>query len=78
MVRIDFTRLRFLVIDDSDHLRQILRTIIHGFGARVILEAEDGALRIFKFVGFEEARWAVAQEPAPPAPAEAASQIEAQ
>jgi hypothetical protein len=24
-----------------------------------VLEAEDGSLRIFKFVGFEEAQWAV-------------------
>lgn len=43
MVRIDFTRLRFLVVDDNAHLRQIVRTILHGFGARVILDAEDGA-----------------------------------
>ncbi len=49
MVRIDFTRLRFLVIDDSDHLRQIVRTILHGFGARTILEAEDGAVGLEVF-----------------------------
>ncbi len=49
MVRIDFTRLRFLVIDDNAHMRQIVRTILHGFGAREIMEAEDGAagLEIF-------------------------------
>src|SRR5471030_1524302 len=49
MVRIDFTRLRFLVIDDNTHMRQIVRTILHGFGAREIMEAEDGAagLEIF-------------------------------
>jgi len=29
-----------------------------------LLEAEDGSLRIFKFVGFEEAQWAV-PEPKP-------------
>jgi two-component system, chemotaxis family, chemotaxis protein CheY len=43
MVRVDFTRLRFLVIDDNAHLRQIVRTMLHGFGTRLILEAEDGA-----------------------------------
>ena len=49
MVRIDFTRLRFLVTDDNAHMRQIVRTILHGFGARAIMEAEDGAagLEIF-------------------------------
>jgi CheY-like chemotaxis protein len=43
MDRIDFSRLRFLVIDDSAHMRQIVRTILHGFGARELIEAEDGA-----------------------------------
>jgi CheY-like chemotaxis protein len=43
MVRIDFNRLRFLVIDDNIHMRRILRTLLHGFGARDVYEAEDGA-----------------------------------
>src|SRR5262245_2147706 len=43
MVRIDFNRLRLLVIDDNPHMRRILRTILHGFGARDVFEAEDGA-----------------------------------
>jgi hypothetical protein len=30
-----------------------------------LLEAEDGALCIFKFVGFEEARWVVPEAPPP-------------
>jgi hypothetical protein len=33
MVRIDFNRLRFLVIDDNAHMCRILRTLLHGFGA---------------------------------------------
>lgn len=34
-----------------------------------VLESESGELRIFKFVGFEEARWAVAEpKPEPPSP----------
>ena len=43
MVRIDFNRLRFLVIDDNAHMRRMLRTLLHGFGAREVYEAEDGA-----------------------------------
>ena len=49
MVRIDFTRLRFLVIDDNAHMRQIVRTILLGFGAREIQEAEDGATGLETF-----------------------------
>ena len=43
MVRIEFNRLRFLVIDDNAHMRRILRTLLHGFGTRDVYEAEDGA-----------------------------------
>jgi CheY-like chemotaxis protein len=43
MVRIDFNRLRFLIIDDNAHMRRILRTLLHGFGTREVYEAEDGA-----------------------------------
>ena len=39
MVRIDFNRLRFLVIDDNAHMRRILRTLLHGFGTREVYEA---------------------------------------
>jgi CheY-like chemotaxis protein len=42
MVRIDFNRLRFLVVDDNAHMRRIVRTLLHGFGAREVYEAEDG------------------------------------
>ena len=42
MVRIYFNRLRFLVVDDNVHMRRIVRTILHGFGAREVHEAEDG------------------------------------
>jgi CheY-like chemotaxis protein len=42
MVRIDFNRLRFLIIDDNAHMRRILRTLLNGFGTREIYEAEDG------------------------------------
>ena len=43
MIRVDFNKLRFLVIDDNAHMRRILRTLLHGFGAREVYEAEDGA-----------------------------------
>jgi two-component system, chemotaxis family, chemotaxis protein CheY len=43
MVHIDFNKLRFLIIDDNPHMRRILRTLLHGFGARDVIEAEDGA-----------------------------------
>ncbi len=43
MVRIDFNRLRFLVIDDNAHMRRTVRTLLHGFGTREVYEAEDGA-----------------------------------
>lgn len=43
MIRVDFNRLRFLVIDDNAHMRRIVRTLLHGFGGREVYEAEDGA-----------------------------------
>ena len=41
MFRIDFNKLRFLVCDDNPHMRRILRTLLHSFGAREVYEAED-------------------------------------
>jgi CheY-like chemotaxis protein len=52
MVRIEFNRLRFLVIDDNAHMRRILRTLLHGFGAREVHEAEDGATGLEAFTTF--------------------------
>src|SRR5665213_979056 len=49
MVRIEFHRLRFLVIDDNAHMRRMLRTLLHGFGAREVHEAEDGAAGLESF-----------------------------
>lgn len=43
MIRVDFTKLRILVVDDNAHMRRIVRTLLHGFGAREVYEAEDGA-----------------------------------
>jgi CheY-like chemotaxis protein len=52
MIRIDFNRLRFLVIDDNAHMRRILRTLLHGFGARDVYEAEDGATGLEAFTHY--------------------------
>lgn len=49
MVRIDFNRLRFVVIDDNAHMRRIIRTLLHSFGAREVNEAEDGAAGLEAF-----------------------------
>jgi CheY-like chemotaxis protein len=43
MSRIDFSRLRFVVVDDNAYMRRIVRTLLHGFGTRDVYEAEDGA-----------------------------------
>jgi CheY-like chemotaxis protein len=50
MIRIDFNRLRFLVIDDNAHMRRILRTLLHSFGTREVYEAEDGASGLEAFM----------------------------
>ena len=52
MVRIEFNRLRFLVIDDNAHMRRILRTLLHGFGTREVYEAEDGAAGLESFTNY--------------------------
>jgi two-component system, chemotaxis family, chemotaxis protein CheY len=52
MIRIDFNRLRFLVIDDNVHMRRILRTLLHSFGARDVHEAEDGAAGLEAFTQY--------------------------
>jgi two-component system chemotaxis response regulator CheY len=54
MVRINFNRLRFLVIDDNAHMRRILRTLLHGFGTREVYEAEDGAAGLEAFTHYME------------------------
>jgi len=52
VVRIDFNRLRFLIIDDNAHMRRIMRTLLHSFGAREVYEAEDGASGLEAFTHF--------------------------
>lgn len=49
MIRVDCSRLRFLVIDDNSYMRRIIRTLLHGFGTREVFEAEDGAAGLESF-----------------------------
>lgn len=49
-MRVDFTRLRFLVIDDNTFMRRVIRALLHGFGAREVFEAEDGAAGLESFM----------------------------
>ncbi len=49
MIRIDFNKLRFLVVDDNAYMRRIMRTLLHGFGSREVYEAEDGATGLETF-----------------------------
>ncbi len=39
----DYERLSFMVVDDSDHMRRLVRVILQAFGARAIQEASEGS-----------------------------------
>lgn len=49
MIKIDFSQVRFLIVDDNAHMRRILRTLLYGFGARDVYEAGDGASALAAF-----------------------------
>jgi two-component system, chemotaxis family, chemotaxis protein CheY len=49
MYRVEYQRLRFLVVDDNTYMRRIVKTLLHGFGAREVFEAEDGAAALDAF-----------------------------
>ncbi len=49
MMKIDFSRLRFLMVDDNAHMRRIVRTLLYGFGVRDVYEAGDGATALVMF-----------------------------
>ena len=46
---IDCSNLTFLIVDDNVHMRRIIRALVHSFGSRHILEAEDGAAGLEAF-----------------------------
>jgi CheY-like chemotaxis protein len=50
MISADFSSLRFLVINDSAHMRRIVRTLLYSFGTRDVLEAQDGASGLEAFI----------------------------
>jgi len=52
LVQIDFNRLRFLVIEDNAHMRRIMHALLHSFGAREVVEAQDGASGLDAFTKF--------------------------
>jgi CheY-like chemotaxis protein len=52
MYRVECSRLRFLIVDDNNHMRRIVRALLHGFGVREAYEAEDGAAGLEAFSSF--------------------------
>ena len=52
MVRIDFSRLRFLVVDDNAYMRRTVRTVLNGLGVREVYEAEDGVAGLEAFTRY--------------------------
>lgn len=47
--RHELARLRILVVEDNTYMRRIIRALLHGFGVREVLEAEDGAAGLESF-----------------------------
>ncbi len=43
MVEYNIERLNFIVVDDNKHMRALVKTILHSFGVRNVVEADDGA-----------------------------------
>jgi two-component system, chemotaxis family, chemotaxis protein CheY len=52
-MRIDFTKLRFLVIDDNTYMRRMFKALLHGFGAKEVMEADDGAAGLEAFMTYQ-------------------------
>lgn len=51
-MRVDYSKLRFIVIDDNTFMRRVFKALLHGFGAREVLEAEDGAAGLEAFMTY--------------------------
>lgn len=43
MARYNLEKIYFLIVDDNRHMRLIISSILEGFGARHVVEAEDGS-----------------------------------
>jgi two-component system, chemotaxis family, chemotaxis protein CheY len=52
-MRVEFQRLRFIVIEDNVFMRRLIRALLHGFGAREVYEAEDGASGLDAFLNYQ-------------------------
>ncbi|MCA3565300.1 MAG: response regulator [Methylocystis sp.] len=52
MFSVECSRLRFLIVDDNNHMRRIIRALLHGFGIREAYEAEDGAAGLEAFSSY--------------------------
>src|SRR4051812_17652620 len=52
-MRVEFQRLRFIVVDDNAFIRRIIRTLLHGFGVREVYEAEDGAAGLEAIIAYK-------------------------
>jgi two-component system, chemotaxis family, chemotaxis protein CheY len=52
MFSVECSRLRFLIVDDNNHMRRIIRALLHGFGVREAYEAEDGASGLEAFTSY--------------------------
>jgi len=39
----DLQRLNVLIVDDNRHMRFLIKTILHAFGIREVMEAADGS-----------------------------------
>ena len=48
-MKLDLSNLRFLVVEDNTHMRRIIRMLLTGFGARDVVETEDGAAGLEAF-----------------------------
>lgn len=51
-MRVDFTKLRFIIIDDNTYMRRVIKALLHGFGSREVMEAEDGAAGLEAFMTY--------------------------
>lgn len=49
MLRVDLAKICILVVDDNRFMRDVVRNILHGFGARNVVEATDGAEALEQF-----------------------------
>jgi CheY-like chemotaxis protein len=52
-MRVDFTKLRFIIVDDNTFMRRMFKALLHGFGAKEVLEAEDGASGLEAFMTYQ-------------------------